>query len=73
MITSRKDACNLIDNMSDIDFTVLCDILNVRFGEKSEKRKLAEQKFVSEVKQAEESVDAGNYVTLSEMHKILGV
>lgn len=73
MITSRKDARNFIDTMSDMDFTILCDILNVRFGEKTDQRIAAEKKFVSEVKKAEDSVKAGNYVTLEQMHDILGV
>ena len=73
MITSRKDARNFIDTMSDMDFTILCDILNVRFGEKTDQRIAAEEKFVSEVKKAEDSVKAGNYVTLEQMHDILGV
>ena len=73
MITSRKDARNFIDTMSDMDFTILCDILNVRFGEKTDQRIAAEKKFVSDVKKAEDSVKAGNYVTLEQMHDILGV
>ncbi len=73
MISTRKEVRNMIDNMSDIDFTVLCDIINLRFGEKTENRIANEKRFVSEIKEAENSVNAGNYVTLSEMHKILGV
>ncbi len=34
-------------------------------------REMAEKRFVSEVKKAENSVDEGNYVTLSELHEFL--
>lgn len=72
MVATRKDAVSLIDTMSDSDFAQLCIFLNKTIA-KTEKRKNAENKFISEVKAAEESVANGNYVTLEELHKFLGV
>ena len=72
MVATRKDAVSLIDTMSDSDFAQLCIFLNNTIA-KTDKRKNAENKFISEVKAAEESVANGNYVTLEELHKFLGV
>ena len=36
-------------------------------------RAAAEKRFVEEVTAAEESIDSGHYVTLSELHEFLGV
>lgn len=33
----------------------------------------AEEQFVRKIKEAEESVAAGNYVTISQLHEFLGV
>ena len=62
----------MIDSMSDVEFSRLCIYLNSSFI-KTEKRKAAEERFVSEVKAAEESVARGNYVTLEQLHENLGV
>ena len=72
MVATRNDALSMINSMSDVDFSRLCEYLN-SFFEKSEKRKAAEARFVSEVKAAEESVAKGNYVTLDQLHEKLGV
>jgi len=72
MVTTKKEAHSLIDNMSDNDFSKLCDYLNTSL-DKTATRKAAEERFVSEVKAAEESVAKGNYVTLSELHEFLDV
>jgi len=47
-------------------------ILNNCFN-KSEKRVAAEKRLFTEVKAAEESVKQGHYVTLTELHKFLGL
>ena len=72
MVATKADAYTLIESMSDVDFSKLCIYLNSSYG-KTEKRILAEKKFVEEVKAAEKSVEEGNYVTLSQMHEYLGV
>ncbi len=72
MVATKQDVYSMIDTMSESDFSKLCLFLNSSF-EKSEKRKIAEEKFVSEVKAAEESVSQGNFVTLAQMHEFLGV
>ncbi len=72
MVATKNDACSMINTMSDSDFMKLCSFLNTAF-EKSAKRKAAEERFVAEVKAAEESVARGNYVTLEQLHENLGV
>ena len=72
MVSTKADAHSMIEEMSDMDFSVLRDILNSTF-EKSNKRLFAEKTFVADVSAAEKSVDEGNYVTLSELHEYLGV
>ena len=72
MVATKNDVRYLIDTMSDKDFLRLCDFLNATFIQ-DDKRKAAEERFVSEVKAAEESVARGNYVTLSQLHDYLGV
>ncbi len=72
MIATKADAYSLIESMSDVDFSLLKGFLNSSFG-KSAKRKAAEKRFISEVTAAEKSVEEGNYVTLEELHKNLGV
>ena len=70
MVATKADAYYMIESMSDVDFSELKVFLNTTFG-KGKKRLDAEQKFVSEVKEAEESVKNGNYVTLKELHEFL--
>ena len=71
MIITKSDACNMINSMTDFEFSELCAFLNDTFL--NTKRKMAEAKFVAEVKVAEESVARGNYVTSAELHEFLGV
>ena len=72
MVATKSEALSLIESMSDVDFSKLCVFLNKSFS-KDASRKQAEEKFVSEVHEAEESVAKGNYVTLSQLHDFLGV
>ncbi len=72
MVATKADAYSLIESMSDVDFSLLKGFLNNSFG-KTDKRKAAEKRFVSEVTAAEKSVKEGNYVTLGDLHKNLGV
>lgn len=72
MVATKKDAYLMIDSMSEVDFSQLCNFLN-SFFDNTDKRKAAEKRFVSEVKAAEESVAKGNYVTLEQLHENLGV
>jgi hypothetical protein len=51
----------------------LCELLNTKFGKKSEQRLVAERKFVNEVKLAEDEVEKGNYVNSKELRKYLGI
>ena len=60
----------MMQAMSEDDFSELKVFLNTSFG-KSKKRIDAENRFVSDVKEAEESVRKGNYVSLKELHSIL--
>ena len=70
MVATKDDAYSMIEAMSEDDFSELKVFLNTSFG-KSKKRIDAENRFVSDVKEAEESVRKGNYVSLKEMHSIL--
>lgn len=70
MVATKDDAYSMIEAMSEDDFSELKVFLNTSFG-KSKKRIDAENRFVSEVKEAEESVRKGNYVSLKELHSIL--
>jgi len=70
MVATKDDAYSLIEAMSEDDFSELKVFLNTSFG-KSKKRIDAENRFVSDVKEAEESVRKGNYVSLKELHSIL--
>ena len=70
MVATKDDAYSLIEAMSEDDFFELKVFLNTSFG-KSKKRIDAENRFVSDVKEAEESVRKGNYVSLKELHSIL--
>ncbi|MCR5054105.1 MAG: hypothetical protein K6A69_04615 [Lachnospiraceae bacterium] len=72
MVATKSDAYSMIDTMTESDFTKLCAFLNTAF-EKNAKRKAAEERFISEVRAAEESVANGNYVTLEQLHENLGV
>ncbi len=72
MVTTKADVRNMIDSMSEFEFSQLCDFLNHTLT-KSTKHKEAEARFVAEIKVAEESVADGNYVTSSELHEFLGV
>ena len=72
MVATKSDAYSMIDTMTESDFTKLCAFLNTAF-EKNTKRKAAEERFISEVRAAEESVANGNYVTLEQLHENLGV
>ena len=71
MVTTKADAWDMINTMTEFEFSELCIFLNITL--ESLKRKKAEARFVSEIKAAEESVAKGNYVTSEEMHKFLGV
>lgn len=73
MISTNTDACNMINTMSDFEFSEHRNFLENNTLTKSAKRKMAEAKFVAEVKAAEESVAKGNYVTSAELHEFLGV
>ncbi len=70
MVATKDDAYSMIEAMSEDDFSELKVFLNTSFG-KSKKRIDAENRFVSDVKEAEESVRKGNYVSLKELHSIL--
>ena len=70
MIATKDDAYSMIEAMSEDDFSELKVFLNTSFG-KSKKRIDVENRFVSDVKEAEESVRKGNYVSLKELHSIL--
>lgn len=70
MVATKDDAYSMIEAMSEDDFSELKVFLNTSFG-KSKKRIDAENRFVSDVKEAEESVREGNYVSLKELHSIL--
>ena len=70
MVATKDDAYSLIEAMSEDDFSELKIFLNTSFG-KSKKRIDAENRFVSDVKEAEESVRKGNYVSLKELHSVL--
>ena len=72
MVATKKEAMNLVESMTDGEFVQLCNYLNNTFLKES-KRKLAEKKFIAEVKAAEESVANGNYVTSAQLHEFLGV
>ena len=72
MAITETNACNMLNTMSDFEFSERRNFLNNAFI-KSAKRKMAEAKFVAEVKAAEESVAKGNYVTSAELHEFLGV
>ena len=72
MVTTKTDVRNMIDSMSEFEFSQLCDFLNHTLR-KSTKHKEAEARFVAEIKAAEESVADGNYVTSAELHEFLGV
>lgn len=72
MINTKTDACDMINAMSDVEFSQVREFLNEDFF-KSAKKKVAEVKFIAEIKAAEESVANGNYVTSSEIHEFLGV
>ena len=72
MVATKKDAYALIDSMTDVDLSKWWVYLNASF-EKSPERIAAEQRFVQEVKAAEESVASGNCVTLPQLHEFLGV
>ena len=70
MVATKDDAYSMIEAMSEDDFSELKVFLNTSFG-KSKKRIDAENRFVSDVKEAEESVRKGNYVSLKELYSIL--
>lgn len=72
MVATKKEAMNLVESMTDIEIVQLCNYLNNTFLKES-KRKLAEKKFIAEVKAAEESVSNGNFVTSTQLHEFLGV
>ena len=70
MVATKDDAYSMIEAMSEDDFLQLKVFLNSSFG-KSKKRVKAEERFVSEVKTAEEAVRNGKYVSLEELRSIL--
>ena len=70
MVATKDDAYSMIEAVSENDFSELKVFLNTSFG-KTKKRIDAENRFVSEVKEAEESVKKGNYVSLKQLHSIL--
>lgn len=72
MVATKKEAMNLVESMTDIEIVQLCNYLNNTFLKES-KRQLAEKKFIAEVKEAEESVSNGNFVTSTQLHEFLGV
>lgn len=72
MLATKNDVYSMIESMSEVDFSQLCIYLD-SFFDKANKKKIAEERFVSEVKAAEESVAKGNYVNLSQLHDNLGV
>ena len=72
MVVTKNDAHTFIESKTDVDFSKLCVFLNTAF-EKSVERQDAEKRLVKEVKESEESVAQGNYVTLAELHEFLGV
>jgi hypothetical protein len=73
MVFTKSEAREFISSMSDSDFSYLCELLNTKFGKKSEQRLVAERKFVNEVKLAEDEVEKGNYVNSKELRKYLGI
>jgi hypothetical protein len=72
MVSTKSEAREFISAMSDSDFANLCELLNTKFGKKSEQRLAAERKFVNEVKKAEDEVEKGNYVNSEQLRKYLG-
>ena len=72
MVATKADAYLMIEAMSEVDFSHLKRFLNTAY-DKSAKRIAAENRLISEVKAAEESVKQGNYVTLEQMHEFLGM
>lgn len=73
VLKTRTDAQEFIASMSDVDFAQFCDFINAKFFSKSEKYKSSEERFVREVKEAEESIANGHFVTSKELHEFLGV
>lgn len=73
VVKTRTEAQEFIASMSDVDFTRFCEFLNTKFFSKSETRKAYEERFVREVKKAEESIAKGHFVTSEELHEFLGV
>ena len=67
MLATKNDVYSMIESMSEVDFSQLCVYLN-SFFDNANKKKIAEERFISEVKAAEESVAKGNYVTLSQLN-----
>ena len=73
VLKTRTDAQEFIASMSDVDFARFCEFINTKFFFKSEKRKSCEERFVREVKEAEELMADGYFVTSEELHEFLGV
>ena len=73
VLKTRTDAQEFIASMSDVDFAQFCDFINAKFFPKSENRKSCEERFVREVKEAEEAITNGHFVTSEELHEFLGV
>jgi hypothetical protein len=73
MVSTKSEAREFISAMSESDFAYLCELLNTKFSEKSEQRLVAEQKFVNEVKKAEDEVAKGHYVNSAQLRKYLGI
>ena len=73
VVKTRTEAQEFITSMSDVDFAKVCEYLNAKFFSKSERRKACEERFVREVKKAEESIEQGHYVTSEELHEFLGI
>lgn len=73
VVKTKTEVQEFITSMSDVDFTMLCEFLNTRFFSKSETRKAYEERFIREVKSAEESITNGQFVTSEELHEFLGV
>ncbi|MBR5577498.1 MAG: hypothetical protein IKW28_00715 [Lachnospiraceae bacterium] len=73
VVKTRTEAKEFIASMSDVDFAKVCEYLNTKFFLKSENKKACEERFIKEVKKAEESIEQGHFVTSKELHEFLGI
>ena len=70
MVATKEEAYSMIESMSDVDFSEL-KVFFKYYIRKGKEKTQCWTKFVSDVKEAEESVKNGNYVTLKELHEFL--